>query len=185
MSRWHDLLGPVVPFVPAPTARMGAGRVEMLEVILDDQLVPVVPPVPRAGAGAREEVSVSKEAGEVSKVRDIKNLERKKESQNYVLRDNRDKRDTAGEISPPSGQPGQPGQQLRRAARIAGAQRFADSPMHDEAVALGWTWGELYDRDTGAAMMLGNDRVLYVTSKLISACSPQGEGRPIYKGVSN
>jgi hypothetical protein len=74
---------------------------------------------------------------------------------------------------------------LRRsalAASIAGAQRFADSELHDKALALGWSWDELYG-DHGAARVLGNDRALYVTRELIMACSPQGEAKPIYRGV--
>jgi hypothetical protein len=75
-----------------------------------------------------------------------------------------------------------PNNPLRRAARIAGAQRFADSTRHDEAINLGWSWDDLYG-DNGAAFLLGNDRALYVTGELIMACSPKGEARPIYRGV--
>jgi hypothetical protein len=71
---------------------------------------------------------------------------------------------------------------LRRAASISGAQRFADSDLHDKALALGWSWDELYG-DHGAARVLGNDRALYVTRELIMACSPLGEAKPIYRGV--
>jgi hypothetical protein len=86
-------------------------------------------------------------------------------------------------VSSPSSPPALPDTPLRRAVRLAGAQRFADSAHHDEALHLGWTWDRLYG-DHGAASLLGNDRVLYVTHVLIMACSPQGEAKPIYKGVS-
>jgi hypothetical protein len=59
---------------------------------------------------------------------------------------------------------------------------FADSDLHDKALALGWSWDELYG-DHGAARVLGNDRALYVTRELIMACSPLGEAKPIYRGV--
>jgi hypothetical protein len=74
------------------------------------------------------------------------------------------------------------GRSSNRSVSGDGVQRFVDDGWHDKAIALGWPEEALYGEGQGA-QVIGKDRVLFVTSDMIMACSKSGFARPIYRGV--